>query len=216
MAEPETPLSRREQRRRTEARILATASTEFSRLGYDRTTIRAVAAGAGVDPGLVMHYFGSKQELFRKAAGMAGTEQASPAEVELLAALPPGADLLEALLADLRGKLGSSSAAELAILRSMLTHPDAASGVRSAIDRQMRAVSTTIAAEDAELRTGLVGALLIGITVGRDLLGLDGLADASPDRIVDLLEPCLASLLALEARRTDGGPAPDQGSAAAV
>src|ERR1700733_10879435 len=58
--------SRAEQRRRTEARILDAASQAFLAVGYERTTIRAVASAAGVDAGLVMHYFGSKQELFRR------------------------------------------------------------------------------------------------------------------------------------------------------
>src|ERR1700729_3967060 len=60
------PGSRAEQRRRTEARILDAATEVFFSAGYDRTTIRAVAAAAGVDAGLVMHYFGSKQQLYRR------------------------------------------------------------------------------------------------------------------------------------------------------
>jgi AcrR family transcriptional regulator len=60
------PGSRAEQRRRTEARILAAAAGVFVADGYERTTIRAVASAAEVDAGLVMHYFGSKQELYRR------------------------------------------------------------------------------------------------------------------------------------------------------
>src|SRR2546423_6225732 len=60
------PTSRAEQRRRTEARILDAATQVFFSAGYDRATIRAVASGAGVDAGLVMHYFGSKQQLYRR------------------------------------------------------------------------------------------------------------------------------------------------------
>src|SRR4029453_5852683 len=60
------PGSRAEQRRRPEMRILDAATQVFFSAGYDRTTIRAVASAAGVDAGLVMHYFRSKQELFRR------------------------------------------------------------------------------------------------------------------------------------------------------
>src|SRR5258705_13827617 len=63
------PGSRAEQRRRTEARILDAATQVFFSAGYDRTTIRAVASAAGVDAGLVMHYFGSKQQLYRRGIG---------------------------------------------------------------------------------------------------------------------------------------------------
>src|SRR5258705_13384785 len=65
------PGSRAEQRRRTEARILDAATQVFFSAGYDRTTIRAVASAAGVDAGLVMHYFGSKQQLYRRGVAAA-------------------------------------------------------------------------------------------------------------------------------------------------
>ncbi|MGH3291814.1 MAG: helix-turn-helix domain-containing protein, partial [Trebonia sp.] len=49
--------SRAEPRRRTDARILDAATEVFFSDGYARATIRAVASAAGVDAGLVMHYF---------------------------------------------------------------------------------------------------------------------------------------------------------------
>jgi AcrR family transcriptional regulator len=48
-------------------RILASAREMFARNGIDKTSIRAVAAEAGVDPALVHHYFGTKQQLFAAA-----------------------------------------------------------------------------------------------------------------------------------------------------
>jgi len=48
-------------------RILSSARELFARNGIDKTTIRAIAAGAGVDPALVHHYFGTKQQLFATA-----------------------------------------------------------------------------------------------------------------------------------------------------
>ena len=52
----------------TRADILAAARTRFGAEGYERTTLRAVAADVGVDPALVIRYFGSKQDLFAAAA----------------------------------------------------------------------------------------------------------------------------------------------------
>jgi AcrR family transcriptional regulator len=49
---------------KTRADILAAARARFGAEGYERTTLRAVAADVGVDPALVIRYFGSKQELF--------------------------------------------------------------------------------------------------------------------------------------------------------
>src|SRR5919198_2221378 len=48
----------------TRAAIAGAARALFAEGGYDRTSIRAVAAAASVDPALVMHFFGSKQKLF--------------------------------------------------------------------------------------------------------------------------------------------------------
>src|SRR6201993_4891326 len=53
---------------RTRADILAAARLRFGSEGYDRTTLRAVAADVGVDPALVIRYFGSKKDLFAAAA----------------------------------------------------------------------------------------------------------------------------------------------------
>ena len=44
--------------------ILASARTRFGDLGYDRTTIRGIAADAGVDAALVHHFYGSKEQLW--------------------------------------------------------------------------------------------------------------------------------------------------------
>src|SRR3954453_22089040 len=61
-------MSRRERAERTRAAILRAARERFAADGYEGTTIRAVAAAAGVDPSMVMRYYGSKQGLFAAAA----------------------------------------------------------------------------------------------------------------------------------------------------
>src|ERR1700727_3309195 len=114
---PPRPGSRAEQRRRTEARILDAATTVFVADGYERTTIRAVASAAGVDAGLVMHYFGSKQELYRRVIDAAPVPEVSGTPEEAA----------EQMLAALAGRLADEPVAWLALLRSMLTNPEAAS-----------------------------------------------------------------------------------------
>lgn len=59
---------RRARAARTRARILTAARRRFAVDGYERTTIRGVAADAGIDPALVMRHFGNKQGLFAAAA----------------------------------------------------------------------------------------------------------------------------------------------------
>lgn len=172
--------SRAGQRRRTEARILDAASRLFAVSGYERTTIRGIASAAGVDPGLIIHYFGSKQQLFQQVI------QAGPAR-ELTGT--PG-EVTEQILARLASEPGQS----LAVLRSMLTHPEAAQAATEDVARFRDQISRSIPAGDATLRAELVTAIALGVTVSRYLLKSDGYANASPEQITDLLRPCLRSL----------------------
>src|SRR6476659_2595883 len=55
---------------RTKSAILKAARERLAAHGYDRTTIRAVAADAGIDPSMVMRYFGNKAQLFDAALGI--------------------------------------------------------------------------------------------------------------------------------------------------
>jgi AcrR family transcriptional regulator len=52
----------------TRAAILAAARERFATDGYERATIRAIAADAGIDPTMVMRYYGNKERLFAAAA----------------------------------------------------------------------------------------------------------------------------------------------------
>lgn len=177
--------TRAERRRQTEGRILAAARDQFAERGYDRTTIRAVAAAAGVDPALVMQYFGSKDGLFRQAVHVPD-EDALPDEP---------AEFTELLLAILGVKLGKLPETSLPLLRSAFTHPEAAQRLRAALLQQVGQASAGIRAEDAELRAALVVAVLLGVSIGRHLLELDQLRDASVDDINRILRPSLAALV---------------------
>jgi AcrR family transcriptional regulator len=180
--------TRADRRRQTETRILTAARRLFGEHGYDRTTIRAIATAAGSDPGLVMRYFESKEKLFARAATIPadGPIQGTPAQI---------ADQVTAGLAD---KLADEPAAALAALRAMFSHPEAADEVRSAMTAQQRQVAEQLPGEDAVLRSGVIGALTLGLVIGRHLVRLDGL-DAPPDAIAAVAEPLIRALT-----RSDG------------
>jgi AcrR family transcriptional regulator len=180
------PNSRAEQRRRTEARILDAATQAFFAVGYERTTIRAVAAAAGVDPGLVMHYFGSKQELFRRVIDAAPVPEFTGA---------PG-QAAEQILASLADRLASEPAASLTLVRSMLTNPEAASAASLAAARYETQIAQAIPASDASLRAAIISAITLGVMVSRHLIKSDELATADPAQVISLLRPCMISLAA--------------------
>ena len=180
------PGSRAEQRRRTEARILDAAAQAFLTAGYDRTTIRAVASAAGVDAGLVMHYFGSKRELFRQVIDAAPVPEVSGTPTEAA----------EQLLAALADRLASEPVASLALLRSMLTNPEAASAASAGIARYEAQIAQAIPADDADLRAAIISAITLGIMVSRHLIKTGELASADPAQVTRLLRPCMLSLAA--------------------
>jgi AcrR family transcriptional regulator len=178
------PMTRAERRRRTESRILAAARARFAEVGYDRTTIRAVAAAAKVDPALVMQYFGDKKGLFRRAVEVPPDEE--------LPTDPAG--LIELLLSIVGVKLGELPQTSLPLLRSTFTHPEATERMRAAMARQVEQASAAIPGEDAELRAALILAILFGVSTGRNLIGLGPLRDATPEQIMRLLRPCFEAL----------------------
>lgn len=185
------PTSRTDRRRATEARILDSARELFAAKGFDRTTIRAVAASAGIDPALVMQHFGSKRGLFTQAVQAPPAPQASG----------DGEVLLDHLLATLGVKLGGMPDGTLAMLRSMLTDPAAADHARETLGRQITGIGDALPADgddrdgnDAALRAALIVTTMVGVTIGHQLLGLDALRGASADRIADLLRPALDAL----------------------
>jgi AcrR family transcriptional regulator len=188
MTEPARRPSRAERRRRTEERILAAARELFARLGFERTTIRAVAAKAEVDPALVMQYFGSKRDLFVTAAA-AEDAPGLPGDPEAL---------VEAWLEALKTKVSGLPAPQVAMMRSMLSHPEVAKIARETIDGQIREVSEVIGGgPEATARAALLISTVIGVTIAHQLLCVDTLRDVPAPRLAELLRPAMRTLVGI-------------------
>lgn len=181
---------RGERRRRSEVAIVEAARELFAEHGYERTTIRAVAGRAGVDPALVMQRFGSKEGLFAASTRWAHDhETIFDATSDTLAA---------AALADMFAKFEDAEDREsaVALMRACLTHPTATAVVRDEVmcDRAAH-VAAAIGGEDAELRAGLVAGCMMGLAMARYLIELPAVASASREDIRRLLEPALDALV---------------------
>jgi AcrR family transcriptional regulator len=187
---PDARLTRDERRRRTEATILEAARTLFAEVGFEKTTIRGVAARAGVDPALVMQYYGSKDGLFAASARwFADRKEATSATRE---------ELARAALRDLLSGMEDPDqrCAATAVLRSCLTHESARTVMRDEVMHEKhKRIAQTIGGPDAELRAGLLGAVMIGTTIARYLLEIPSVAAASREDIERVLEPVLRSLV---------------------
>ena len=187
----EEHVPRDERRRRTEQTILDAARELFAETGFERTTIRAVAARAAVDPALVMQYYGSKEGLFAEAARW-GEESQS---VQRAAREDVPAAALHDLFTRLEGE-GSDREAAVALLRNCLTHPEAARITRDEVmcDR-IAGVARTLGGAEAELRAGLIGACMMGLTMSRYLLEIEPVAGASREDVERLLARALRALV---------------------
>jgi AcrR family transcriptional regulator len=90
----------------TREAILAAARERFGEVGYDRATIRSIAAAVGVDPALVHHFFGPKDRLFAAAMRLPMV----PSDVVDAALTFPGAAAMGAGVKASAGKVGAGTA----------------------------------------------------------------------------------------------------------
>jgi AcrR family transcriptional regulator len=173
--------------------IAEAAAALFAEVGYERATVRAIAARAGVDPRLVTHRFGTKQELFVQV-------MSPPIEPETIAAAlvgdPAGrgerlARVMVGLLTDepTRWRL-------IGLVRAAASEPAAATLLRQVVERGVLApVAAQFPGPDAPLRVALAGAQLVGLVMVVHVVGVGPLAAADPEQLVRLLSPVLQHYL---------------------
>lgn len=181
--------------------ILASARREFFERGYDGATIRGIAAGAGVDPALIHHYFGNKDGLLLEVLRQGGPAEISGEEAvaRLLAEGLDGlgervirrmVDIYEVsvtragwgLLSGLV-RLASDSEQAAAALRDVFAHGGFARLVRA------------LGAPQPELRVALLGSLLVGLAVARFVIRMEPIASADVDALVAWYGPEVQRLL---------------------
>ena len=177
----------------TRAEVLAAARASFAERGFRATTIRAVAASAGVDPALVHHYFGTKDDLFVAALEIPVDPREALAPV--VAAGPDGAGerLLRTFLA-----VWDDPAIQpglLALARSMVAD-DAGGLVREGfIPVVVGPVLAALVVDRPEVRVPLVASQMIGLVVGRYVLAVPQLAQMPAEDVVARIGPVLQHYL---------------------
>jgi len=175
---------------RTKAAILAAARLRFAAHGFERTTIRGVASEAGIDPSMVMRYFGSKAQLFDAALKI-------DLRLPELSAVDPG-DLPRTLVHHFLTRWEGDPAddALLVLLRSAVTNEHAAARMHDVFAAQVApALAAAVGPEIAARRAGLVSAQLLGLALTRYLLRLPAVAALTPDQIETALAPAIAATL---------------------
>jgi AcrR family transcriptional regulator len=176
----------------TRAEILRAAQARFADDGYQKATIRAIAADAGIDPSMVMRYYGSKERLFAAA-------------VDLDLRLPdltgvPRRRLGEALVAHFlhRWEVDPAGDALLMLLRSAATDERAAGRLRVIFRDQLAPAVMGLVGDPVEAveRAGLVATQMLGLALCRNILRLPPVAALDPDAVVARIGPTIQRYLA--------------------
>ncbi|MFJ3975116.1 TetR family transcriptional regulator [Streptomyces sp. NPDC090021] len=186
-------MTERRSSEQTRAVILRAARERFAAHGYERTTIRAVAADAEIDPSMVMRYFGSKEQLFDAALAV-------DLRLPDLGAVPAGelpATLVRHFVQRWEGDPADD--ALLVLLRSAVTNERAAARMREVFATQVApALAAALGPERAVRTAGLVSTQLLGLALARYLLRLPAVTALTPDDLVAGLAPALAVTLAAD------------------
>jgi AcrR family transcriptional regulator len=177
----------------TRAAILGAARKAFARSGYDGAGLREIAAEAGVTAMMVKRYFGSKEQLFAEvvsdtmrdpvilsAANLAAPDFAAALAKSLVAVTAPGATPLDGFL----------------VLLHSASSPRAAEIGREWVGRGHQSTLEKLidGAHSAE-RAGLFLALVAGLQVIRQMIGIAALAEADPKTLEILLTPVIRQLV---------------------
>ncbi|GAA5046958.1 AcrR family transcriptional regulator [Thermocatellispora tengchongensis] len=172
----------------TKATILAAARERFAAEGYDRATIRAIAADAAIDPSMVMRYFGNKEGLFTAAADF-------DLRLPDVAALPR--DQVGTTLARHFLLRWEEDEGMMVLLRTAVTSEVAVERMRQIMAEQLAPVVRRLVPdpEEAALRMGLVITQILGMALCRYVLRLPPVAALTHDQIVTWLGPTLQRYL---------------------
>ena len=166
----------------------------FAEAGYDKTSVRDIAAGAGVDPALIRHYFGTKAELFRATMGWPFAPEEVAAQVTGGRPDEMGARLTQVFF-DAWERPQSRAPLE-AILRGAATHEESATLVRQFIQGQLyRQMADELSGPAAELRIDLAMAQLLGIAYLRHILRVEPIASTPAEELVARVAPVVTAYL---------------------
>ena len=176
------------QKGKAKARILAAARKHFAAHGYERATIRAIAAEVEIDPAMVMRYFGTKEKLFAAAA-----------EFDLrlpdLRAVPRGT--IGSVLVGFFLDRWESDDALQALLRAAVSHQVAVARLRAIFATQVMPAVAPLCPDRraAATRVGLVATQMLGMALCRYVLRLPPVVALDRAAIIEWLGPTIQRYL---------------------
>jgi AcrR family transcriptional regulator len=180
----------------TRRAILGAARATFAERGYERTTIRAVAARAGVDASMVMRYFRSKAGLFTAAVTM---DLQAP-DLRSAPASRRGELLVRTFISRWEDPVRNDELK--ALLRTAATSEVVAGQLQALLSQQITEPIAALGDEQAAERGTLIAAQLLGMALCRYILRLNPLASLPADEVVAAVAPSVQRYLS----RAHGSP----------
>jgi AcrR family transcriptional regulator len=190
---PASKTPRRRNAAATRQAILESARQAFAREGYDGAGVREIAQGAGVTAMLVNRYFGSKELLFAEAVA---ASMATPIILsqDNLNAASRGEMMAAALVGITRAGAAPLEGFQI-MLRSASSKRAAEIGREQIEKHHQKTLTAALGGAVAPQRAALVLALVAGLQVMRQMIGLSALTKAEPAALVKLLTPILEQLI---------------------
>ena len=173
----------------TRRAILGAARATFAARGYEQTTIRAVAAQAGVDASMVMRYFGSKAGLFTAAV----TIDLQVPDLRSVPASGRGELLVRHFVSRWEDPVHDDEL--IALLRTGVTSETVAGQLQTVLGHLVAEPIAALGDERAAERATLIAAQLLGLALCRYILRFEPLASLPADDVVAAVAPSVQRYL---------------------
>jgi AcrR family transcriptional regulator len=174
--------------------IIDAARAKFAERGYEGATIRSIAHDAGVDAALIHHFFETKEGVFSAAM-----RDAFDVDGLVTGVVEPGiSGLGERIVRMFLGIWDTSPSrdAMLGMIRSSVSHPDAAKLLRGVLGTDLVGRITKEAGlPDAELRAALIGSQLVGLAMTRYVVEVSSLLALNKESLVEAIAPTVQHYL---------------------
>jgi AcrR family transcriptional regulator len=156
--------------RDTKSKIGKIASKQFSEIGYEKTTIRSVAEASGVDPKLVMHYFGNKEKLFASTMSLPHEAAAAMTLLSLVPKRQWGSRISDLVWLSKKAK---SNKVMVGIIRASASEDKAAEMLREFYAENLfNPMLAALKVDNQEIRSVMLSSLMVGYTFNNEILDL--------------------------------------------
>ena len=177
----------------TRLAVLAAAQRQFAERGYDRSSLRSIAAEARVDQKLVGYFFGSKHALFVAATELPFAPDAAVTHVLTGDAARRGerlARLIVELLED-----PEAGRKLIGLVRAAAAEPEAARMVGDLLGREIWGPAAgKLPIKQPVGAVNLIATQVLGLVMARYVIRIEPLASLSKEGVVELLSPALQRL----------------------